>query len=335
MENAFGVGLGRVRVHTDAAAASAAARLDARAFSIGEHIAFGSGEYRPGTMIGDALLAHELAHTIQQGASQSGQPMRAPLGRSSVARQTALEEDADSAAVGVVARLWGSTTAWLGQFAGRAVPQLKVGLQLTRCNKSSSTPPCPPTVQTATIDPARALAVKAVDAAIDALDHHFTESEATYKSFFGDNATAAGPRAQIRQSYLDIKAALTRITYTCKQEGDKMGISKCTTAFGHWGFTPDKNNTELCMPNIATFSAEALAALMIHEATHATGCRDAKTSHTWEFRTQGTNGDCPTNPALNTNPLAPLICNEDSFGCFATWAAKQTWPPVKPAPTSP
>lgn len=64
MEPLFARDLSDVRVHIDGTAASLAARLDARAFTVGRHVALGSGQYRPGTTAGDALLAHELAHVL-------------------------------------------------------------------------------------------------------------------------------------------------------------------------------------------------------------------------------------------------------------------------------
>lgn len=66
MEAAFGSSFEGVRVHDDSGAAMTARKLDAHAFTLGQHIAFASGAYRPGTRAGDDLLAHELAHTIQQ-----------------------------------------------------------------------------------------------------------------------------------------------------------------------------------------------------------------------------------------------------------------------------
>ena len=65
-EPRLGADLSDVRVHTDGAAARAAARLDARAFTLGSHIAFGRSEYRPEAAEGRLLLAHELAHVLQQ-----------------------------------------------------------------------------------------------------------------------------------------------------------------------------------------------------------------------------------------------------------------------------
>ncbi len=66
LEPRFGHDFGAVRVHTDAAAAAAANAVHARAFTVGQHVAFGAGEYRPASADGRRLIAHELAHTLQQ-----------------------------------------------------------------------------------------------------------------------------------------------------------------------------------------------------------------------------------------------------------------------------
>jgi Domain of unknown function (DUF4157) len=67
MESRFGVGFGGVRVHTDSLAADAARAIGARAYTHGGDIVFGAGMYRPGSMPGKTLLAHELAHMLQGG----------------------------------------------------------------------------------------------------------------------------------------------------------------------------------------------------------------------------------------------------------------------------
>lgn len=67
MESRFSTNFDQVRVHTGRRAAKAAVALDARAFTIGPDIYFGSGEYRPHASSGRQLLAHELTHVVQQG----------------------------------------------------------------------------------------------------------------------------------------------------------------------------------------------------------------------------------------------------------------------------
>jgi Domain of unknown function (DUF4157) len=69
-EPRLGASLGGVRIHTDGSAAEAARHLRARAFTIGGHIGFSAGEYTPETAGGHGLLAHELAHVVQQSSGQ-------------------------------------------------------------------------------------------------------------------------------------------------------------------------------------------------------------------------------------------------------------------------
>jgi hypothetical protein len=67
MERGFGYDFGAVRVYDDARASRSADALNARAFTVGESVVFADGEYAPGSQAGQALLAHELAHVVQQG----------------------------------------------------------------------------------------------------------------------------------------------------------------------------------------------------------------------------------------------------------------------------
>lgn len=65
--------LRHVRVHTDPEAAASARQLNARAYTVGNHVVFDSGEFAPRTSEGRRLLAHELTHVIQQtGAGHAG-----------------------------------------------------------------------------------------------------------------------------------------------------------------------------------------------------------------------------------------------------------------------
>jgi hypothetical protein len=131
MESAFGRSFSQVRVHTDGAAAGLSAGFNARAFTVGRHVAFGPQEYRPGTMIGDALIAHELAHVAQQGDAAAAGPVRAEG-----AAYRSLERDADLATVGAVAAMWTGLRGRLRSFP-RLEPRLSSGLRLQRCERCS------------------------------------------------------------------------------------------------------------------------------------------------------------------------------------------------------
>lgn len=69
MRTQLGHDFGRVRVHTDGAAAGLAARQGARAVTLGQHVGFAAGRYAPRSAAGAQLLAHELVHTVQQQGS--------------------------------------------------------------------------------------------------------------------------------------------------------------------------------------------------------------------------------------------------------------------------
>jgi hypothetical protein len=130
MGSAFGYDFGAVRVHADASAAAAAQSLNARAFTLGTHVAFGAGQYRPGDLVGDALIAHELAHVVQQGGARPDAPLQAP------AEPDAVEQDADASAVAAMLTLWKPEGAGHGERHGErkdAKPLMRSGLQLRRC----------------------------------------------------------------------------------------------------------------------------------------------------------------------------------------------------------
>lgn len=67
MESRFSYDFGKIRIHVDERAAESAAALQAEAYTVGRDICFASSKYTPKNTEGRRLLAHELAHTIQQG----------------------------------------------------------------------------------------------------------------------------------------------------------------------------------------------------------------------------------------------------------------------------
>jgi hypothetical protein len=86
MESAFGRDFSSVRIHTGATAEQSATALGAQAYTVGNHIVFGSGRYVNESADGQRLLAHELSHVVQQhgggptAASPSARLSSAPAG---------------------------------------------------------------------------------------------------------------------------------------------------------------------------------------------------------------------------------------------------------------
>ncbi|HKQ05867.1 MAG TPA: DUF4157 domain-containing protein [Blastocatellia bacterium] len=69
-EPRFGHDFSQVRVHTDAEASASARSVNALAYTVGRDVVFGAGQYAPETAAGQHLLAHELAHVVQQGRTE-------------------------------------------------------------------------------------------------------------------------------------------------------------------------------------------------------------------------------------------------------------------------
>jgi hypothetical protein len=128
------VNLSNVRAHTDSTSGAISNRLNARAFTIGNHIAFGNGEYQPGSLVGDALIAHELAHTIQQnGAEHSVEKFEV-----GDAGHDELEKDADYTAIEIVNKLWNKGKDGLKGITRPSFPVQRSGLKLQRCAGSQN-----------------------------------------------------------------------------------------------------------------------------------------------------------------------------------------------------
>jgi hypothetical protein len=107
MGAAFGFDFGRVRVHTDARAAASAQAVDAAAYTVGSHVVLraagpgataGDGPASPARSPGWRLLAHELAHVVQQRGLR-GEPDHLELGSPGDGH----ERQADAAAATVAA----------------------------------------------------------------------------------------------------------------------------------------------------------------------------------------------------------------------------------------
>jgi hypothetical protein len=134
MEAAFSADFSSVRVHTDSAADDAASTLNAHALTAGTDILFRSGAYNPGTQSGDRLLAHELAHVVQQ---RDGVAHAAIDGGPS----DPLERAADAAADSVARTVWSSravASAPQGSGPGVRRPGAAVALQRAACEYEAS-----------------------------------------------------------------------------------------------------------------------------------------------------------------------------------------------------
>ncbi|MEU6036012.1 DUF4157 domain-containing protein [Actinomadura sp. NPDC047616] len=98
MEARFGHDFGAVRVHDGPAAARSAADLDAAAYTVGHSVVLGGDGYAPGTAAGRRVLAHELAHVVQQAPQPTTDGRRAPSPPAAAEREA--HAAAEAAALG-------------------------------------------------------------------------------------------------------------------------------------------------------------------------------------------------------------------------------------------
>jgi hypothetical protein len=117
MELAFSADFSAVRIHRSPAVDQATSALHARALTSGHDVLFRSGLFQPGTTSGNRLLAHELAHVIQQ---QKGSPGAAIDGGSTDPLEVAAEKAADQAVSGA------AVTAVTNRATGRPTVQRKL-----------------------------------------------------------------------------------------------------------------------------------------------------------------------------------------------------------------
>ncbi|HWS90093.1 MAG TPA: DUF4157 domain-containing protein [Pyrinomonadaceae bacterium] len=107
MESRFGHDFSRVRVHTDARASESARSVGALAYTVGSHVVFGAGQYAPGTPAGRHLLAHELAHVVQQREAPSDLQKLSIAGSADGAHEREADAAADAVMLGGSARVEG------------------------------------------------------------------------------------------------------------------------------------------------------------------------------------------------------------------------------------
>jgi hypothetical protein len=138
MEDRFGADFSGVRVHHDGRAQEMTRSIHAHAFTYGSDIYFNSGRYDPDSSAGKSLLAHELTHTIQQGAS-AVRPSTSGHSFTPVQRSAIRHGDAVQSSVGVhgtAQRATGTVQRATGIVQrAAAVPQLEQAVTLAQAEQ--------------------------------------------------------------------------------------------------------------------------------------------------------------------------------------------------------
>lgn len=114
MEAGFGADFSGVRIHTDSKSAALSEQAGARAFTYGNDIYFNRGQYDPNSSGGKQLLAHELAHTIQQGSSPQ--------------RQQTIHRKPVQVQRGLLSRAWGAVSGAISRGTEWVADKLQEGI---------------------------------------------------------------------------------------------------------------------------------------------------------------------------------------------------------------
>ena len=122
MQSAYGNDLPDVKIHDGSDAAQLASKHNSKAFMAGNDMVFGAGEYKPDSAKGDLLIAHEMAHAIQQ-KDAGGKEAKGN------ANQNALEAEAEQSTKGALGSMWDG----LKGFSEKVIPRMKTGISIQSC----------------------------------------------------------------------------------------------------------------------------------------------------------------------------------------------------------
>jgi hypothetical protein len=298
MEARFGHDFSRVRIHTDAKAAQSAQAVNALAYTVGHEIAFGAGQYAPQTQAGRRLLAHELAHVVQQ---QGGPPHVQRLTMSSPHESSEIDAErlAEAIASGGAAQRTGKTP----------LPALTSVPSHRLMRAIAYDADCQPRQEEVegNISRAQRSAARWARAALTSLTTP-DDVASLLRRHFDVDATDATAVGQIHSAYEAIVGYLEgdAYTYHCRPESD----ARCQGDDGqeYAGFAyPGGLHIYFCdpYPYQNFFGHKSLIDTLLHEAAHA---HDASFNHDTYESDRG-------------YPGANALTNADSYASFARDAA--------------
>jgi hypothetical protein len=295
MGTRFGHEFSKVRVHTDARAAESARAMGALAYTVGRDVVFGTGQYAPGTIFGRRVLAHELAHVLQQGGTDSAPAFPAALSPDHT--EDAHEQEAHQIAERVVSgtRLIPSMASVApGGFSRAPVKIQRLGAN-ANCSVAEQG-----TIHQAIFN-ARGWLNKAI-ASLESSPLPKKASESLRRNFgptYGVVANVPLILGRLRVGYQEIST----IPFSCA------GIADATCATGACGYAiPGGDAATICSNAtlVAGTSWVYQAGCVLHESFHAAFSNFTVDEYSgWHGQSSST----PTFPGAGTDPLL----NADSY----------------------
>jgi len=289
MESRFGRDFSQVRVHADARAADSATAVSARAYTVGRDIVFGAGEYAPESGSGRWVLAHELAHVVQQETGYAGGAIE--IGSASDPR----EREADHLAATLIAGR-GPTTIAATAGAGPVLRRLGAN---PGCSAAEAT-----TIHQAIFN-ARGWLAKAI-AAMETVPLPAKAVASLRRNFgatYGVPADAALITGRLRQAQTE----MSTIPMGCT------GVAAAECAAGHCGFAVAGSHVATICSNVtlpAGTDWRFQAGCVLHESFHAAFSRFGVDEYSgWHGAAAPTAGypGAGVDPLLNADSYTTLV----------------------------
>jgi hypothetical protein len=288
MEPRFGYDFSRVRVHTDARAAKSAEAVNAQAYAVGSNIVLGANQSGTGNSSNQRVLAHELAHVVQQdGRSAGGSLKVAPANDSA---EGAADRAADEALSG-----------------GRVSNPTKASGRLQRLGAN---PACTPT-QAKDLHQAVFNANSWVGKALKALAA--TPLAPKTLTALQHNFGAAGTAANAGTIAANLRAGQSDMTSDPISCTNAATDASCSAAGGaHCGDTPTAGGHafNICTDvTLATNDANFRAGCVLHEAMHASNATMGAATDSysgWFGHSSATAGYPGPNPMANADSYTTL-----------------------------
>jgi uncharacterized protein DUF4157 len=263
MESRFAHDFSRVRVHTGGKDADSAHAVDALAYSVGPDIVFEKGQYAPGSHAGRRLLAHELAHVVQQPEGGAGASRPIQIGDV----DDPAESEADSMAEQVVGGV--------EQAPDRHVHHVPALLRRRPAGPpTTETEDCEPSLQN-DLSAMHPKALARVDLAVASLAPGWDKMQPSHKAAFSQYFDPSGSGdiddgfvRDVRRNYAFIRANMNRLSFDC----DPDSRSVCGTSHGWckggrlmWTCF---GNVRVCSAAYKSAAPDFKIATIIHESTH-------------------------------------------------------------------
>jgi hypothetical protein len=290
MESRFDFDFGDVRVHADAQAARSAGAVGASAYAVGRDVVFGAGQYAPNTQKGRGILAHELAHVVQQNPT-SGNVFQGGLtiGPS----DGAAEREAQGVSASIVA---GSR------------PNAEIHSSPRQIQRTD--------VQDCTDEQKKGItdAVNAAGPGITATVNSISQPKLTpaankaLVAYFG--ASGPGKAASIAAKLGKINSGIPGVTIECESPGSLFYGHFCDENLAYVRPVPaffGLGNIHTCQPQFNNLTPTQRAETIIHEGAHRFAGAGDKAYYTLDC------GETPETKALSDDQR---MDNADSFGCL-------------------